>query len=152
MPLNTYGKVSVGCPPPPSSLGLSGDEWKSFQFHFHDFAALSTTRSHYIDSPEFTSSGHQWQLKVHPGGDGGAVEGQVSVFLYYLSEGSFTTNYQQIDTSISSERNQLAIAASGQNSHPAVVGVGKNSSLAPTSWTNPKIFWTAMALLPSSCL
>mmetsp|Transcript_11354 Transcript_11354/g.18789 ORF Transcript_11354/g.18789 Transcript_11354/m.18789 type:complete len:88 (-) Transcript_11354:1296-1559(-) len=79
-------KVSVGCPPP--SLSGSGEKWRSFQFHFHDFSNLSTTRKHFIASPEFICNGHRWQLKVYPGGD--LHEGQVSAFVCHLSEGRIT--------------------------------------------------------------
>lgn len=61
--------VSVGSPPPPSSLGLSGDEWKSFLFHIHDFEYLSTATDHYIQTPEFTCDGRLWRVRVYPGGD-----------------------------------------------------------------------------------
>ena len=78
------GKVSVGCPP------SCGEELKSFQFHFHDFANLSTTRDHYIVSPEFTCHGHQWALQVYPGGSSNATEGQVSAYLAHLSNEAIT--------------------------------------------------------------
>ena len=86
--LRIEGNVSVGCPP-------QDEGWKSFMFHFHDFANLSTTRNHYVASPKFTCSGHQWQLRVYPGGGGhsDAAEGNVSLFLYNLSEKSITTRY-----------------------------------------------------------
>ena len=84
-------KVSVGCPPPSSSG--SGEEWKSFQFHIHDFENLSTAREHYVSSPEFTFNGHQWELRVYAGGAKEAAEGDVSVFLYHLSEETITTGY-----------------------------------------------------------
>ncbi|KAL7496848.1 hypothetical protein ACHAWT_005041 [Skeletonema menzelii] len=77
-------KVSVGCPPP--SLSGSGEKWRSFQFHFHDFSNLSTTRKQ-----EFICNGHRWQLKVYPGGD--LHEGQVSAFVCHLSEGRITTGF-----------------------------------------------------------
>ena len=83
------GKVSVGCPPPSSSP----EEWKSFQFHIHDFANLSTTKGHWIASPEFTCNGRQWELRVYPGGSEYAADGKVSVFLTQLSEGTITTRY-----------------------------------------------------------
>jgi speckle-type POZ protein len=86
------GKVSVGCPPPDSSR--SGEEWKSFQFHFHNCATLSTTKDHFIASPEFSWNGHQWELQVYPGGDSGATEGYVSAFLLHLSEGNITTRFK----------------------------------------------------------
>ena len=74
-------KVSTGCPR------------SSFQFRIHDFANLSTTKGHYIASPEFTCYGRQWELWVYPGGNGTAAEGNVSVFLRHLSEGTITAGY-----------------------------------------------------------
>jgi hypothetical protein len=74
------GKVSVG--------------WKSFQFLFHNFAALDTTEDHYIASPEFTCNGHQWELRLYPGGESDATEGYVSAHLCHLSEGSITAAFK----------------------------------------------------------
>ena len=81
--------MTVGCPPP------SCEKWKSFMFHFHDFSNLSTTRKHFIASPEFICNGHRWQLKVYPGGylHGDLHEGQVFAFVYHLSEGRITTGF-----------------------------------------------------------
>ena len=82
--------VSVGYPP--SSSG-SGEEWTSFQFHFDDFANLATTKNHYVASPKFICNGHQWRLKVYPGGDSNAEEGKVSAYLIHLSEEAITVSY-----------------------------------------------------------
>ena len=84
-------KVSVGRPPAPSSG--SGEEWTSFQFLIHDFANLTTTKDHYVASPEFNCNGHQWELKVYPGGKDQADEGKVSVFLNHLSKETITASY-----------------------------------------------------------
>ena len=81
------GKVSVGCPPPPCA------RWKHFTFHFHDFANLTTTKGHYIASPRFTCNGHQWELRVCPGGCNKATEGQVSIFLSHFSDETITIRY-----------------------------------------------------------
>jgi hypothetical protein len=83
-------KVSVGCPP--SSSG-SGEEWTSFQFRFHDFTNLATTKDHFVASPEFNCNGHQWDLRVYPGGNDQAGEGKVSVFLAHLSKETITASY-----------------------------------------------------------
>ena len=80
------GKVSVGCPP-------SREGWKSFMFHFHDFTNLATTRNHYVPSPEFTCNGHQWQLRIYPGGNSEAADGRVSVFLHHVSDEYITVSY-----------------------------------------------------------
>ena len=83
--------MTAGCPI--SSSSGSGEEWKYFQFHIHDFANLSTTKSHCIVSPKFTCNGHQWELWVYPGGVNQAEEGQVSFFLSNLSNETITTRY-----------------------------------------------------------
>ena len=83
-------KVTVGCPPSSSS---SGEEWKSFQFHIHNFPYLDTTKNHYIASPEFTCNGRRWELRVFPGGASEADEGDVSAFLNHLSVGTITVSY-----------------------------------------------------------
>ena len=85
--LITGAKVSVGGRPPlPSSLGLVDEDWTSLSFRIHDFASLSSTKGHYIGTPEFTCNGHEWQLQVLPGGNNTADEGYVSAYLYHLSE------------------------------------------------------------------
>ena len=86
MPLITNGKVSVGSSPPLSSLGLIGEGWTSFLFRIHDFAVLSSTKGHSIETPEFTCNGHHFLLNVYPGGDSEADEGYVSAYLWRLSE------------------------------------------------------------------
>ena len=80
--------MTVGCCSP------QDEDWKSFMFHFHDFANLSTTTDHWITSPQFTCSGHQWELEVYPGGDSSADEGKVSFYLHHLLQGITT----RIDT------------------------------------------------------
>jgi hypothetical protein len=86
------GTVSVGCPPPASSQNGKDKEWKSFQFHIHNFAALSTTKDHYIASPEFTCNGRLWELELYPGGANEATEGNVSAYLGHLSEVNITAS------------------------------------------------------------
>jgi hypothetical protein len=76
-----------------SSSGGSGEERKYFQFHFHDFANLSTTRSDFVASPEFSCNGHQWELWVYPGGDYQATEGKVSAYLKHLSGEAIATSF-----------------------------------------------------------
>ena len=66
----------------------------SFQFRFNDFAALDSTKNHYILSPKFTYNGHQWQLGIYPGGDSEADEGDVSAYLFHRSKGNITTTFE----------------------------------------------------------
>ena len=74
-------KASVGCPR------------SSFQIQYHDFANLVATKNHYVASPKFTCYGHQWELRVFPGGDNQAEEGKLSVFLYNLSKATITVRF-----------------------------------------------------------
>ena len=83
-------KVSVGCPPCSSG---SGEERTSFRFRIHDFANLDTTKNHFVASPEFSCNGHQWELRVYPGGNSQAIEGKVSAYLAHLSKKTITVGY-----------------------------------------------------------
>ena len=74
--------MSIGCPR------------SSFRIAVHDFANLSSTRGHYIVSPEFTCNGHQWLLVVYPSGSSIAEEGNVSVYLYHLSKEAITIRFE----------------------------------------------------------
>lgn len=74
--------VTVSCPPP------KGDEWKSFQFNFDDFDALSSQaeglrRGDYILSPEFLCKGERWCLYIYPRGICAASnrDGYASIYL-----------------------------------------------------------------------
>jgi hypothetical protein len=125
------GKVFVGCPPSPLP-SPSGGEWKSFQFHIHNFATLRTTTNHYIASPKFTCNGHQWQLRLYPGGESDATEGNVSAFLCHLSEGSITTSFE-IKILLSLEMLRRPLHSKRKNSTSSMTGAGPISSLAPTS-------------------
>ena len=54
--------------------------------HWHGFGSLSAERDEYIDSQEFEGLGNQWCLGICPGGDEGAAEGMVSLYLYNESD------------------------------------------------------------------
>ena len=88
-------KVSVGNPLSSSSASGSGEgeEWKRFEFHIHGFANLSTTKDHYVASPEFYCNEHRWELLVFPGGDDQAAEGSVSVYLHHLTPACISVVY-----------------------------------------------------------
>jgi len=81
----TNAKVSAAPPPP---------RWKSFHFNVQNFKDLPTTRDHYVETPEFTCNGHQWALKIFPGGSDTATEGDVSMYLMHRSEGNISVNYE----------------------------------------------------------
>ena len=86
-------QATAGYPLSSSSSSVNGEEWSYFQFHFHDFANLSTMKEFYVASPEFACNGHQWELHVYPGGDSTAAEGNVSLFLAHLSKETITVRY-----------------------------------------------------------
>ncbi|KAL7451318.1 hypothetical protein ACHAWC_003144 [Mediolabrus comicus] len=68
--------------------------WHSFHFNVPNFKDLPTTRDHYVETPLFTCNGHEWDLRIYPGGDDDAPEGFVSIDLFHQSEGSITANYE----------------------------------------------------------
>ena len=67
--------VDVGTPP--SSL----NEWEIINVRYHDFENLTTNRGEAVLSPEFACFGHQWCLKLYPGGDLNSDDGMVGIFL-----------------------------------------------------------------------
>ncbi len=68
--------------------------FKSFQFNLQNFKDLSTTKNHYVETPKFSCNGHEWVLKIYPGGVDEADEGYVSIFLHHQSEGGIEINYE----------------------------------------------------------
>ena len=88
---------TVGCSPPPSSVGLFGDEWKSIRVEISDFQLFINRSSrfnfNYIESPEFSCNGHMWHLRLRcdspPSG-----EEYASVCLQKPSKGRITTSFQ----------------------------------------------------------
>mmetsp|Transcript_13569 Transcript_13569/g.29503 ORF Transcript_13569/g.29503 Transcript_13569/m.29503 type:complete len:408 (+) Transcript_13569:38-1261(+) len=86
--MNRYSAVvDVGRPSP--EFQEFDRESASAEVRFHDFAGLSTTlRGHgfAVESPLFTCLGHQWLLRIYPGGDIASAEGMVSLHLYNMSD------------------------------------------------------------------
>src|SRR6056300_1372883 len=68
--------------------------FKSFQFNLQNFKDLSTTKNHYVETSKFSCNGHEWVLKIYPGGVDEADEGYVSIFLHHQSEGGIEINYE----------------------------------------------------------
>ena len=68
-------RVDVGKPP------KDFNDWTSTNVCFHGFANLSTTRDIYVESPEFSCLGHQWNLRLYPGGKAESEEGYIAVGL-----------------------------------------------------------------------
>ena len=80
-------KVDVGTPPE----GFK--EWTTVDIRYHGFANLPTTREDYVESPEFSCLGHQWVLKLYPGGAYDSTEGFVAVELVNVSDKSIKVQY-----------------------------------------------------------
>ena len=79
--------VDVGTPP---------DNFKDCTttvVRFHGFADLPTTRNEEVESPEFSCFGHQWILKLYPGGEEDSDEGYVAVSIVNLSDTSIKIQY-----------------------------------------------------------
>jgi len=56
-------------------------DWTTTKVYFHGFAELSTTRDEFVRSPKFPCFGHQWRLKLYPGGEEDSPEGYIAVGL-----------------------------------------------------------------------
>jgi len=74
--MSTKNVIDVGTPPD----GLSAD-WTTTVVRFHGFTDLPTTRNECVESPEFSCFGHQWILKLYPGGEEDSEVGCVAVEL-----------------------------------------------------------------------
>ena len=63
---------------------------KTFEVRFDGFADLPTRKADYncVESPQFTCFGHQWLLRLHPGGDSRSADGKVAVYLLHMSDES----------------------------------------------------------------
>ena len=77
-----------------AAVSTAPPRWKTLYFNLRDFRNLPTTRNHYVKTPEFSCNGHDWCLKVYPGGDDNATEGYVSIYLHHRSEGSNSVKYK----------------------------------------------------------
>ena len=77
-------KIDVGTPP--SSLSKDNDnEWEMIEVRYHGFQDLTVVRGEVVVSPEFTCFGHQWRLRVYPGGHTSSGDGMVGAFLENMS-------------------------------------------------------------------
>jgi hypothetical protein len=77
-----------GTPPPGYNQG-----WVTHTLHWHGFPSLSSERDEFVDSPEFMLLGNQWILEIFPGGDEGADEGMVSLYLWNMSNKAIDIDY-----------------------------------------------------------
>ena len=72
------------------------DDWTTTVVRFHGFANLSTTRGEYVTSPEFSCFGHQWVLRLYPGGNATSQQGYVAVSLINCSNTSIKIQHGYI--------------------------------------------------------
>ena len=61
--------------------------------HFNGFAGLTTIRDEFVTSPKFSCFGHQWIVRVHPGGDDDSIDGYVALWLENKSEESIEVEF-----------------------------------------------------------
>ena len=85
--MSTNKGVHIGMPP------KDFKDWTSNNVYFHGFADLTTTRGEYIQSPEFSCFGHQWVLKLYPGGHPMSPEGYVAIGLANMSNKSIKIRF-----------------------------------------------------------
>ncbi|KAL7530114.1 hypothetical protein ACHAXR_003315, partial [Thalassiosira sp. AJA248-18] len=79
--------VDVGTP----SSGFQ--DWEIIPVRFHGFEGLDASRENIVNSPEFTCFGHQWRLRIYPGGCTTSGDGNVGVFLDHLSDESIEVEF-----------------------------------------------------------
>ena len=85
--MSSNSGVHVGTPP--------GDfkDWRTINVYFHRLADLPTTRGEKVRSPEFSCFGHQWKLKLYPGGGTNSPEGYISIYLCNISNKSINIQF-----------------------------------------------------------
>ena len=112
----------VGTLPP----GYRHEEWVTHTVHYHAFANLSTEPGAFVFSPDFEGLGNQWQLQLHPGGDGAgaAEEGMVSLYLWNRSDKAIDIDYGF--RIINGDGKQVACKRPATPRHFAPVGVVTN--------------------------
>ncbi|KAL7448578.1 hypothetical protein ACHAWC_000740, partial [Mediolabrus comicus] len=70
------------------------DGWRTFEFNIQKFELLSTTRGDHFHTPEFQCNGHQWKLRIYPGGQEPASVAPPSPFGAPAPAPSFAFNAQ----------------------------------------------------------
>ncbi|EJK59711.1 hypothetical protein THAOC_20036 [Thalassiosira oceanica] len=80
--------VQIGAPP-----GRLSD-WTITPLHFNGFAGLPTTKGVGVKSPKFSCFGHQWFVKLYPGGRNDSNDGRVAMKLENRTEASIEVEYK----------------------------------------------------------
>eukprot|EP00956_Cyclotella_meneghiniana_P007915 scaffold10506_cov26-Cyclotella_meneghiniana.AAC.1 len=73
--------------------------WEQKIIHFHNFLDLPDTKSedNFVESPEFKCFGHEWRMKMWPGGnDAGGSNGCVPICIFNISEEKITLDWKLI--------------------------------------------------------
>ncbi|KAL7471349.1 hypothetical protein ACHAXS_011653 [Conticribra weissflogii] len=88
-------EVDVGTPP------LASRGWEVFNLNFHDFEKLPSKKGNSVESPKFTYDGHEWSVKIYPGGTALSDIGHVSAYLKkHTAKGGKGGNTISIDFAI----------------------------------------------------
>ncbi|KAL7530119.1 hypothetical protein ACHAXR_003314 [Thalassiosira sp. AJA248-18] len=85
-------KIHAGTPSE-EFLSRDSQEWEAIEVCFHNFVNRSSLSGAHVYSPEFTCFGHQWRLKLYPGGHHSSDDGMVAVYLYHQSDESMTIHF-----------------------------------------------------------
>lgn len=113
--------IDVGVPPAECTHGFSDWE-KSLVVRFHDFENLDATVGAHVDSPTFMAFGHEWALKLYPGGQprglvppsnllyAASKKGHVALCLQHLSNSSITTQFGFNTVTKSGKRNHFCFS------------------------------------------
>ena len=79
--------VHVGHPP------KEWEGWESHRVHFHNFKILPSGKNEFETSSKFVSFGHEWEVRIYPGGNSKAKEGNISLSLHHFSEGDLSVQF-----------------------------------------------------------
>ena len=82
--------INVGSRP----VHWEGGWGDSHTIHFHGFESLSTERDKAVNSPTFSSFGHEWMVDLLPGGESDAPEDCVSLYLSTCSDKQISIHFE----------------------------------------------------------
>ncbi|EJK56509.1 hypothetical protein THAOC_23589, partial [Thalassiosira oceanica] len=82
--------LQIGAPP-----GRLSD-WAIMPLHYNGFTDLPTTKGAEVHSPAFSFFGHQWVVKLYPGGRNDSNDGYVAIKLVNWTEASIEIEFKYI--------------------------------------------------------
>jgi len=82
--------LQIGAPP-----GRLSD-WAIMPLHYNGFTGLPTTKGAGVHSPKFSFFGHQWVVKLYPGGKNDSNDGYVSLKLSNRTEAAIEVQFKFI--------------------------------------------------------